>query len=155
MNRDIAREIAVQMVYGAPASGTGVDEFMDEFLSPEHFASLADVEELYSEQPKGGMLRYIRDTVSGVFEHVDEINELIENNSRGWRVERLSSTARAVLRVAIYEMLYAEDVPVASAINSAVEIDKGYDEAEVVSFINGVLGSVAKELDSRSSENRQ
>ena len=146
MKRDNAREIAIQIVFGTPFSGCSADEFLEEFFSGEHFASMPEELDLYAVQPDEKSMEYIRRTVSGVFDHLEEIDSLISGSSRGWSISRISGTARAVMRVAVYEMLYAEDVPVGAAINSAVEIDKKYDDADVVSFVNGVLGSVAKVL---------
>ena len=59
-------------------------------------------------------------------------------------MKRISGTALAVLRVAIAEILYREDVSLATAINSAVEIDKKYDDADTVAFVNGVLGGFVR-----------
>ena len=139
------------MVYGAPVSlkdMADIDSFINEFLSKEHFETLIslDDEDMFDEVPKGGMLKYIKSTVLGVFAHIDEIDGAIQKNSEGWKISRISKTAMAVLRVAVYELLYSEDVPIGVAINSAVEIDKGYDDEKTVSFVNGVLGSVAKQL---------
>ena len=64
--------------------------------------------------------------------------------SKGWKVGRISRTALAILRCAICEILYVEDVPASAAINEAVELDKGYDEPETVAFVNGVLGGFMK-----------
>ena len=144
MKRDTAREIAAQIVFGAPASGGSSEKFLEEFFSEEHFASLQEEGELYAELPDKKAMDYIRGTVSGVFAHLEELDSLIEKYARGWSVSRISSTARAILRVAVYEMRYAEDVPVSSAINSAVEIGKKYDDADTVAFVNGVLGSIAR-----------
>ena len=147
MNRNIARELAVQIVFGVSASGTPVDEYVESFFADEHFAALLEENELYQEKPRTGMFAYIRRTVDGVFDNLTEIDALIEKFARGWTVNRISATARAVLRVAVYEILYAEDVPTGAAINSALEIDKGYDDADTVAFVNGVLGSFARSLD--------
>ena len=64
----------------------------------------------------------------------------IERYAKGWKLDRLSRTALAILRCAICEILYMEDIPNAAAINEAVELDKSYDEPDTVSFVNGVLG---------------
>lgn len=146
MNRNIAREMAVQAVFSASLSNLPVDEFLKTFFCEDHFLSLQTVDELYEEMPKGKMMDYISRTSKGVFEHILEIDALIGNASKGWSVSRLSGTARAVLRVAVFEMLFAEDVPVGAAINSAIEIEKKYDDPEVVSFVNGVLGTISKKL---------
>ena len=69
------------------------------------------------------------------------VDDLIEQFSHGWKLSRISRTALAVLRVALYEILYMPDIPAAASINEAVELAKGYDEPETVRFINGILGS--------------
>ena len=71
----------------------------------------------------------------------EELDDLIEQFSHGWKLSRISRTALAVLRVALYEILYMPDIPAAASINEAVELAKGYDEPETVRFINGILGS--------------
>lgn len=151
MNKDIAREMAVQIVYGTPISGADNTEFLERYFSEEHFSTLLEEHELYTELPEKSMMRYIKKTVTGVFEHLEEIDSRIQQFSRGWSVSRLSGTARAVLRVAVYELLFST-VPAGAAINSAVEIDKGYDDPEVVSFVNGVLGAVARSLSAQTEE---
>lgn len=144
MKRDTAREIAVQAVFGAPFSGFSGDVFLDDFFSEEHYASLKNENVVFTEFPDSKSMAYIRRTVNGVLEHLEKIDDVIGLSSRGWSVSRLSGTARAVLRVAVYEILFTDDIPSGAAINSAVEISKKYDEPDVVSFVNGVLGSVSK-----------
>lgn len=80
----------------------------------------------------------------GVCEKQAEIDSVIEKYSVGWKIARISKVALAVLRLAVYEILYT-DVPVGVAINEAVELSKKYASKEDCSFVNGVLGSVAKE----------
>ena len=142
MTRDNARELAVQIVYGAPLAGVGCGEFVERFFAEEHYPTMDSEDEIYK-TPDSQSMDYIRSTVNGVFDNLEAIDGMIGRFSRGWSVSRISGTARAVLRVAVYEILYT-DVPVAAAINSAVEIDKGYDEPDTVAFVNGVLGSVSR-----------
>ena len=73
-------------------------------------------------------------------DHQEELDGYIQRYARGWKPERISRTALAILRCAMCEILYMEDIPNASAIDEAVELDKGYDDPETVSFVNGVLG---------------
>lgn len=80
----------------------------------------------------------------GVCEKQAEIDSVIEKYSVGWKIARISKVALAVMRLAVYEILYT-DVPVGVAINEAVELSKKYASKEDCSFVNGVLGSVAKE----------
>lgn len=79
-----------------------------------------------------------------VYLKLDEIDAVISENLVGWSAKRISRVTRAILRLAVCEMLYTENMPVGVAINEAVEIAKKYASQEDASYINGVLGSVAK-----------
>lgn len=79
-----------------------------------------------------------------VYLKLDEIDKIIEENLVGWSAKRISKVTRSILRLAVCEMLYSENMPVGVAINEAVEIAKKYASAEDASYINGVLGSIAK-----------
>jgi len=73
-----------------------------------------------------------------------DIDELIEKNSIGWRINRISKVALAILRLAICEILYIPDVPVSVSINEAVELCKKYGAEEDAPFVNGILGSISR-----------
>ena len=140
MTRTAAREIAIQL--GFSVAGTGRDPYaaVEDFFEPEHYATLAAEGELYKDTPSERDLDFIRRSVAGVAEHKRELDELIGKYARGWRPERISRSAAAILRQAIFEILYMPDVPDAAAMDEAVELAKGYEDADVVAFINGVLG---------------
>ena len=144
MTRDTARELAVQLVFSITHSDSDPAELIDDFFSEEHYGSLQEENGLYSEEPDENAAAYIRETALGVSEHLTEVDELIQKYSASWHITRISGTALAVLRVAVYEILFRADVPIGAAINSAVEIDKHYDEPETVAFVNGVLGGFVR-----------
>ena len=79
-----------------------------------------------------------------VYLNLEEIDGAINENLVGWSAKRISRVTRAILRLAVCEMLYSEDMPVGVAINEAVEIAKKYASQEDASYINGVLGTIAK-----------
>lgn len=81
-----------------------------------------------------------------VYDNLEEIDEHIDANLVGWSSKRISKVSRAILRLAVCEMLYSEDLPVGVAINEAVEITKKYASNEDASYVNGVLGSIARKL---------
>ncbi len=91
-------------------------------------------------------LAYIRTVYFGVQEKKEEIDALISENSKGWRPDRIAPVSRSILRLAIYEMLYVEDVPPSVAINEAVELTKKFDEEKARAFVNGILNSVKNQL---------
>lgn len=76
-----------------------------------------------------------------------EVDSMIEQNAIGWRKDRISRVSLSLLRLALCEMLFIEDVPTSVSINEAVELAKLYASSEDASFINGVLGTVARGLD--------
>ena len=85
------------------------------------------------------------DLVRKAEEHIDEIDGVIEKNLKGWSKQRISKVSLALLRMAVCEMKYFDKVPVGVSINEAVEICKVYGSDEDKSFINGILGSIARE----------
>lgn len=90
---------------------------------------------------------YAINCVKGIKEHQDQIDDKIASNLKsGWKINRISKVSLAIMRVAIYEMMYLEDIPVSVSINEAVELSKKYAAEDDTAFINGVLGAVAKAL---------
>ena len=90
---------------------------------------------------------YAIDIAKAIENNLSEMDELISSHlSKGWKISRISRISLAILRVAAYEMKFVDEVPVSVAINEAVELAKKYS-VDDASFINGVLGAIAKELD--------
>ncbi len=87
---------------------------------------------------------YARSIALGVEEKKDNLDGLIEKYSKGWKVKRLPKVNLAILRLAVYEILFVDDVPESVAINEAVELAKKYSGESDYSFINGVLGALVK-----------
>lgn len=144
MNRKTAREIAVQLCFASINSEQSAREIVDEFFAQEHYDTLMEEDELFSQIPDDRQLDYIRKLVMLVENKREELDGYIEKYSKGWKIGRISRTALAILRCALCEILYIEDVPASAAINEAVELDKGYDEPDTVAFVNGVLGGFMK-----------
>lgn len=142
MLRTAAREVAIRLGFAAAGTGAVPQEMVEDFLEPTHYASLAEEDPVFSEKPSEKDRIFISESVAGVTEHRAQLDELIGRYARGWRTERISRTAAAVMRQAIYEMLYMPDIPASASINEAVELAKGYEDPEVVAFINGVLGGI-------------
>ena len=111
----------------------------------ETFSELAPEYSLYEELPNEKQMLYIRRLVGGVSEHAAELDTYIEKYAKGWRFERISLVASAIMRVAMYEILYMPDIPHGVAINEAVTIAKKYDAPEVAKFVNGILGSFLRD----------
>ena len=88
---------------------------------------------------------------TGVQDNEAVIDEKIEQNIHGWKMSRLSRVSLALLRLAIYEMMYEKDIPLSVSINEVVDLAKKYGGSEDAPFINGVLGSIAKELEPQNA----
>ncbi len=140
MTRSAAREIAIQLGFSVAGTGQEPDAAVEAFFDREHYAAMAEEDELYREKPSKKDMEFIRQSVQGVAEKREQLDGLIGQYAKGWRPERISRSAAAILRQAMYEVLYMPDVPDAAAMDEAVELAKGYEEPDVVSFINGVLG---------------
>lgn len=87
-------------------------------------------------------VEYIREIVPDLIEKIDIVDETIEKNLKGWTLERLAKVDRQILRIAVYEFLYKNDIPPEVSINEAVEIAKIYSSEESPKFVNGILGSI-------------
>ena len=144
MKRSAAREVAVRLCYSAEIAAMENAEFVADFFAEEHYNTLAMEDELFTSMPDDIQKKYISDLVSLVFEHKDELNVQIENYAKGWSLKRISKISLAIMRCALCEILYMDDVPERVAINEAVTLAKKYEEPETVSFINGVLGSFVR-----------
>jgi len=88
---------------------------------------------------------YVSEVLEGIEAHRPKIDRLIEERAEGWPLERLHSVDRNILRLAIYELLYREDIPPEVAINEAVELAKKYGTERSPAFINGILDRILKE----------
>ena len=87
---------------------------------------------------------YIKTVFNGVYENVDSIDNIISENAIGWKIGRISKVSLCILRLAIFELKYLDNIPASVSINEAVEIAKKYATGEDASFINGILSTVAK-----------
>ena len=145
MNRSTAREIAVHFAFELAFSDEKAQQLLERELTPESFALRAQDEPMYGQFPEIGELDYITKLVLGVGSHGAELDGYIAKYAKGWKFSRIDRVASAIMRVAMYEILYMPDVPNRAAINEAVEIAKKYVDDDVVKFINGILGSFVRE----------
>lgn len=145
MVRNTAREIAIHLSYELSFTDKPVDTLLDERLTADTFATLAEEDAIYREAPNAKQAEYIRRLVKGVEEHAAELDGYIAKYAKGWSFARIPLVASAIMRVCMYEVLYMPDVPNGAAINEAVEIAKKYETPETVKFINGILGSFVRQ----------
>ena len=144
MTRSNAREIAVQLVFSLSFGDVSAQELLERQMTPERFEELSGETPLYAQFPDEKQVRYIKDLVQGVFAHGPELDDYISRYAVGWSFSRIPRMAAAIMRTAMYEVLYMPEIPNAAAINEAVEIAKNYEPQEVVAFINGILGTFVR-----------
>ncbi len=153
MTRTNAREIAVHLVYNLHYTDEPAGELIEARMGEDYYPNLTDVDEIYADRPNQKQYSYIRELVCGVQEKMAELDRYIETYAVNWKLSRISKISRSIMEVAMYEILYVEDVPTGAAINEAVEICKHYEEEETVAFVNGILGRFAKEVQNDVSGN--
>lgn len=131
MTRHESRELAFILIFEKSfQSELTVVELIESALELELFPTNAFAENLAKK----------------VYENIEQIDEIIDKNLVGWSAKRISKVSRAIMRLSVCEMLYSEDLPIGVIINEAVEISKKYATNDDASYVNGVLGSVARML---------
>jgi N utilization substance protein B len=88
---------------------------------------------------------FTRELAEGVEANREQLDELISRHSKGWSIERIAPLERNIMRIALYEALHRDDVPVEVAIDEAVELTKQYCGTDAPSFVNGILGAAVGE----------
>ena len=152
MTRGNARELAVHLIYGRIFTGEEPEQVVSTHLDKEYYEQLREENEVYSDRPSRAQLRYIDTVVAGVANREEELNAQISKFSIGWDITRISKLARCILQLAIFEILYVEDIPTGVAVSEAVRIAKKYDGDDTGSFVNGILGSFARSLNAPAAE---
>ena len=145
MTRANARELALHLIYGRDFTGEEPDQVVATRLDKEYYSKLAEENQVYTERPNKPQMAYIDTVVAGVANRADELNELITKYAIGWDITRISRLARTALQLAMFEIQYVDDVPVGVAISEAVRIVKMYEGEEISGFVNGILGSFARD----------
>lgn len=124
--RTDAREQAIMLLYEAEQRATSAVSLMDE-------RGLVAVE-------------LTRELLGGVESHLPALDAIIDSHSRGWPLDRMPALDRAILRLAVHELVNRPDVPVAVVIDEAVELAKRFSTDDSGRFVNGILAAVAKEV---------
>lgn len=131
--RTVARESALALLYSSDITDESVADIVDAGQYPADDIEFAP---------------YAEALVRGVQAHRAEIDERLSSTSENWTLDRMPVVDRAILRLAVYEMIYVDEVPVSVTINEAVELAKAYGgEDDSSRFVNGVLGRIAAGID--------
>jgi len=134
-SRRKARECALQMLFAADVAGTRPDE-----LARNCWSELAD-----GEVDEDGR-EFATRLALGTLAHLEEVDERIKLRAEHWRIDRMATVDRNVLRLAVYEFLY-EPTPRTVAINEALEVARRFSTYEATQFINGILDAIKRDLD--------
>ena len=143
MSRRIAREYAIQFLYSLDFNKTeDLENQLEVFL--QHTQEHREEED--SALNKTSKI-YTLEIVKGTMQHIEEIDRLIEFHTIGWKKERIARVDLAIIRLAIYEIVFNNEVPDSVAANEAIELAKKYSTEESGSFVNGVLGKIIRGKD--------
>lgn len=135
MGRKQAREGAMKVLFQMDSMSDYTEDSLDLFLENFEYDEMETL--------------YIKDSISVIKENLEEIDNQIKSNLEGWSIYRLAKVDLAVLRIAIYEILYRNDIPLEVSINEAIETVKKYSSDESFKFINGVLGGFVRNKDKK------
>lgn len=134
MNRKRSREIAMELLFGMTLSKNTLEETIETFIE-DYEMKLNTID-----------LEYIKNILQKVNSNLNVLDEKIEESLNKWKIDRVSKVNLTILRLALAEVMYCDDVPDAVAINEAIEITKKYSDEKSVSFINGVLDKAVKNI---------
>ena len=139
MTRSTMREHIFKLLFRAPVIDKNDYEEQIELYFAD--ADMVDASTLKEEE-----YIYIKDKTLAIAELIPQLDERIDSVSEGWPTSRLGKTELSIMRLAVYEMLYDDDIPVNVAIDEAVELAKKYGSADnTAAFVNGVLAKLIKE----------
>jgi N utilization substance protein B len=136
-NRRRSRELAMQVLFQIEMNGDGSSEAIELFCK-------------YFEVPNNSKPFFLR-LVDGVRAYQDKIDRLIERFSDNWKISRMSGVDRNVIRIAVYELFYCDDIPAKVSINEAIDIGKRFGTEHSSAFINGILDSVRISLEEKTA----
>ncbi|MBM7555234.1 transcription antitermination factor NusB [Halanaerobacter jeridensis] len=138
INRHQAREIAVQFLYQMDINQNSLEDNLNNLKEEHPELNLKD--------------SFVIDLIFGVNEELNEIDKQINENVTNWKVKRMAKVDRNIIRLAVYEMLYQDDIPSAVSIDEAVELAKSFSNQKSAKFVNGVLGRLIDELELNDNE---
>lgn len=131
VRRRLAREMVLKVLFQIDVGKVDLDLALETVLEEEESCWVKD---------------FVRSLARGTMENLQKIDEMINRFAREWTVDRMAAVDRNILRLAVYEILFLDDIPSAVSINEAVELAKIYGTEESSKFINGILGNVVRNV---------
>ncbi|NDI34225.1 transcription antitermination factor NusB [Chengkuizengella sediminis] len=142
MKRRQAREIIIQCLYQMELNEVTSTSAIDSIITEQDDVENEGINNINPED-----LQFIQQLIDGTFQKKTNIDFLINDYLKGWKIERLSRVDIQILRLALYEMFYLNDTPPKVVVNEAIELSKYFGTEESGKFINGVLGKMIKEVE--------
>lgn len=159
--RRMAREMALQMLYQHDLGGAAPAQIFGVFDRSDYLSGNGTEAEDGGAKRRAGARRgpeegerrrrevdeafaYARDLVEGTLAHLDEVNRLISEQADNWRLERMPAVDRNILRLAVYELMYEEDIPKLVVVDEAIELAKKFSTDQSSRFVNGLLDGLLK-----------
>lgn len=133
MNRRKSRELAMKLLFEISINKNDFEEVINNYKEEN---DNKDID-----------FNYVTRVLKGIEDNREEIDSKIQKNLSGWKMERVSKVSISILRLAVYEILFEDEIPMKVSVNEAVELSKNYSEDKAWAFVNGVLGSIAKEME--------
>ncbi|HOX54496.1 MAG: transcription antitermination factor NusB [Candidatus Omnitrophica bacterium] len=129
--RTRARECALKILYGIDITGDSAEASLDNFWQSQ------EIED-------SGVQEFANDLVKGVLENLDKIDKEIAKSAANWQLKRMAVIDRNILRIATFELLFAQDIPPKVSINEAVDLAKRFGDVDSGRFVNGILDKINK-----------
>ncbi len=140
MSRHVARELAFQIIFQTDVGRNSWQEILPRTIADNN---LPEKTRLFLEQ-----------LVTGTIKNLTDIDNEITKFAQEWKLERMASTDRNILRVAVYEIKYLDDIPPGVTVNEAVELAKRYGDDESGKFVNGILGNIIRTTNKKEELNK-
>ena len=141
----------MQMIFEKISGGQGGEDTLKMVYDELREDGFPGVEHIGRKEPDGEDRAYITAALEGVMAHRDEIDELIDKSTaEGWSIERMSLVNLTILRLAVWEILYAEDVPGSVSIAEALELTERFSDPGDKAFVNGILGTILRQHEAQA-----
>lgn len=146
-----AREYALKILYSLYDQERPLEDILADFWQNFRFSEdvLGEPEEVTESNVSFEVKEYAEDIVTGVYEHLEDIDAVLCKTSKNWSLDRMARLDLSLMRLACYELMYVSSVPDRVVINEAVEIAKRYGTKDTSAFLNGVLDKVAHQVAAR------
>ena len=150
MSRTTARSAAMQMIFEKISGGQGGEETLKLVYDELREYGASEDRKVDPREPDEEDREYITAALDGVLSHREELDALIGKTAKGWSLDRMSQVDLTIMRLAVWEILYAEDVPGSVSIAEAMEMTERFSDPEDKSFVNGILGTILREHEAQA-----